>query len=218
MPSTLTKHSHADYNTTENSWLEQRTFVTYAPYLLSDKELAGEMLAELHDLENPTPPSTTDMTPVADPVGKSLSCGPFRLAFDSSGALSDLTHLTSGVRLANESHTLGSFIYKTYNDTDYREFLSDFAIRINPPGQGCLNASDPMTCFNFRKPNMTAAAHPLRRHILPHLTALYSRSNSDSCSFVTQVSTLLRMLCVCVLVPRRFDAPHHVSAFCILPF
>lgn len=153
------------------------------------------MLAELRDLDNPTPPSTTDMAQVADPVGKSLSCGPFRLAFDSSGALSDLTHLTSGVRLANESHTLGSFIYKTYNDTDYREFLADFAIRINSPGQGCLNTSDPMTCFNFRKPNITAAANPLRRHITPHLTALYSRSNSDSCSFVTQVSSCI--CCVC---------------------
>lgn len=186
------QHSHADYNTTENSWLEQRTFVTYAPYLLADQTLASEMLDELRALENPAPPSHQGMTRVADPVGKTLTCGPYALAFDAMGALQTLSHSASGAQLANSSHTLGAFIYKTYNDTDYRDYLADFAIRIDKPGTGCLNADDPMTCGNFRKPNLTAAAHPLRRTVTPHLTALYATSSSHSCSFVAKVGRVAK--------------------------
>eukprot|EP01050_Picozoa_sp_SAG11_P025994 SAG11_NODE_6067_length_1395_cov_1.146605_1_plen_382_part_10 len=51
---------HADYNTTVNSWLEQRTFVTQAPALLEAEfpELAANItaaLAALQVVEPPTP-------------------------------------------------------------------------------------------------------------------------------------------------------------------
>jgi hypothetical protein len=61
----FTNHKvHADYNTTVNSWIEQRTFVTAGPSILRNDapEFAAELESELRSLENPTPPSTDGFT------------------------------------------------------------------------------------------------------------------------------------------------------------
>jgi len=61
----LDNRNQADYNTTVNSWIEQRSFVTQAPALLQDEypDLAFNITSSLDTLKKVVPPSPTGMTP-----------------------------------------------------------------------------------------------------------------------------------------------------------
>jgi hypothetical protein len=193
---------NADYNSTVNSWVEQRTYVTAAPALLraSHPELAANLSAALAALAHVTDPSADAATMAgyervhgwtaggADMVhdcGGGVSVG-----FDGSGALSTL--VTPGAAWASAAQPLGRFLYETYNNSDYNPFLADMASRIGDTGvwpahtpstNGCAKPQghddSALTCGNFRKPNMTNAASPVQRSIAPTVTQLWQRNQQQ---------------------------------------
>jgi hypothetical protein len=181
--------NHADYNTTVNSWLEQRAHIQDAPLQLQEEypEVAARMQAALTQLARPTLPSTAGMRLVPSPAQQSFVCASLggEVAFDSTGAVVNL--VVNGTHLADPRHALGQYRYQTFTDEDYTLFLQDFTSRVE---QGC---ADPLNvdveCSNFRKVGM-ALANPVHRDLVPSLVALYAAP--DNCTFVTQVSTKAR--------------------------
>ena len=70
----------ADYNSTVNSWVEQRLFVTQAPALLKDAypALAANLTKALEELSHPAVPApTANMKKVN--AGEALECGDWTL-------------------------------------------------------------------------------------------------------------------------------------------
>ena len=162
---------HADYNTTVNSWVEQRTFVTQAPALLrrAYPALAANLTSALDALAHPTVPTpAAGMGAVASPVGKPLQCGGWTVKLGASGAMASLVHSSnSSVDWASESEPIGEFKYQTFTSGDFNIFLKDFASRIGDRGvwpehtagkyaEYNYSTSD-MTCGNVRRPTCTSA-------------------------------------------------------------
>jgi hypothetical protein len=131
---------HADYNTTVNSWLEQRSYITGAPRLLrkSHPELAASIEKALLDLETVTPASTEGFTLLDASAVKQqeFSCAGMKLGFNDHGALVKLSQPTSGVsdggsmEWANNSRPIGTFQYQTFTNKDYNIYLQDMAARL----------------------------------------------------------------------------------------
>eukprot|EP00041_Stephanoeca_diplocostata_P034253 m.1154078 g.1154078 ORF g.1154078 m.1154078 type:complete len:814 (-) comp24488_c0_seq7:2031-4472(-) len=182
---------HADYYSTINSWVEQRTFVTNTPDVLVDEypELSARMRETLHNISHPEMPSTEGFThvPSAEVPEKRFACGDLTVGFGSSGALVQLDDARSGVSWATNQKRIGEFRYQSFTDADYRVFLKDFASRT---GSGCANYNPATTgCGNFFKPNVTLG-HPVRRDLTGTLTELWTRTTADSgtCDFIVNVS------------------------------
>lgn len=183
-----TSQSHADYNTTINSWIEQRTFVTGAAAVLASEHpaLSRSMIAAFAALREVHPPSTINHAPVLS--SDTFVCGTVRVKFDSRGAVAMLS--ANGVEWASEQHPLGLFQYRTYDNEDYNVFLQDFASRVDGPGCGGYHPGsvDDSNCKNFRKPNVSSAS-PQQRALVPSLSALYRAdpSSTEGCQFVAEL-------------------------------
>ena len=112
---------HADYNTTVNSWVEQRTFVTQAPALLRTAypALATNLTSALDALAHPTIPTpAAGMGAVASPVGKPLQCGGWTIKLGDSGAMASLVHSSNpSFDWASESEPIGEFKYQTFTSS-----------------------------------------------------------------------------------------------------
>jgi hypothetical protein len=197
--------NHADYNTTVSSWVEQRLYVTDAPLLLAEShpKLASALnkgLAQLANVTEPGIPSTAEGFVRVDAAAlpsTTLECSGLVLGFGGDGSISRFDDSDSGISWAAPEHPLGQYLYETYTNSEYNKFLNDFAMRLGdkgvwpahtPPKSGCwysLNATDDLGCGNFRKPNVTAAAHPLRRTVTPTVDELWWRRGHDgSCEVV----------------------------------
>jgi len=200
---------NADYNTTTNSWIEQRTYLTDASKLLAGEhpDLMASIDEALVKLKDVQLPSTSGMATVANPAGQKFSCKGVELAFDERAAISHLmtststtpttakddegaasplssTSSTSSTSWASVANPVGLYQYQTFTNVDYNIFLEDFAIRIG----GChytANSTDDAACGNFRRPNVTSA-NPVARHLVPTLTTLWA--SADKCSFVAEAS------------------------------
>ena len=204
---------NADYNTTVNSWVEQRTYVTAAPALLQESypDLASNLSAALASLANVTDPSADEATMAGFQrlagwaPGDVHDCGGgVSVGFDRSGALSTL--VTPAAAWASPDQALGRFLYETYNNSDYNPFLADMSSRLKdhgvwphhtPPIDPCGKPQgyddSNMTCSNFRKPNMTNAARPLQRSISPTVTEVWQRraqgdDAEPKCDFLIKAS------------------------------
>ena len=77
-----------DYNTTVESWREQRTFITNAPRTLVSEqpELAMALSAALDRLKNVQLPPNQGLSPVVDPTSAQFQCGSLKvgLAFPAT--------------------------------------------------------------------------------------------------------------------------------------
>lgn len=143
---------HADYNTTANSWLEQRSYLTDASKVVANQypALAASIDDALAVLKDVKLPSKHGMSPVSNPVGRSFTCGTVELAFDARAALAKLSvhggrgssnirtkgngnaSDSNGVRSwASPSNPMGLYQYQSFTNKDYNIFLQDFAIRID---------------------------------------------------------------------------------------
>jgi hypothetical protein len=88
-------NSSIDYNTTAESWREQRAFITDAPKLLVSEQpaLAAALTSALEGLRDVRPPSTQHLSVVADPTTTRFQCGgggQLQVGFDARGAMSTL--------------------------------------------------------------------------------------------------------------------------------
>lgn len=185
----------ADYNTTVNSWLEQRKILTSTPKVIAPSypQFASRLAAAFSALAKPVPASAVGLS-LAPPT-QVFTCGAASVAFDATGAVSHFTDNHAGTQWATPQNPLGRFLYQSFTNEDYNVFLEDFAARIG----GCKykpGSKDDMGCGNFRKPNITAAG-PIHRQLTPIVTKLYHRATSDGCEFVVKV----RMLVPCSTHP-----------------
>ena len=173
---------HADYNTTVNSWIEQRAFVTQAPRLLQREypELAANIIKALADLKAVVPPTPAGLAalPSLDAPFKCGNSG-LELQVGKGGGLVSL--VSHGKRQwASMANPVGQFVYETYVAEDYTTFLHDFGSRIGDKGVWPQHTAGPfanytVTCAddaNFCKANMSAA-NPIRRSIRPTVTGIW---------------------------------------------
>lgn len=116
-PFVYNNSNQADYNTTVNSWLEQRTYVTQAPRLLVDAypEFASNLSAALASYENVTEPTVKQLIQSnyhlqnisSIQAGKifttaSFECGRFHVAINNDGSLGSLLDTVSNVDLVGD--------------------------------------------------------------------------------------------------------------------
>ena len=159
----------ADYNTSVNSWLEQRAFITQAPALLESEypELAANLTSALDSLKAVEPPSSIGMTPV-NPLNATFTCGGTELTVGSTGELVSLKR--NNVQWASRTNAVGQYLYETYTEADYKEFLLDLGSRIGDTGMWPDHTAGPYAHYtdanssrkcaddvSFCKANMTAA-------------------------------------------------------------
>ena len=195
-----------DYNTTAESWREQRTFIIDAPKLLEQEHpaFAASLATALEDLRDVKLPPTGQLHPVADPTALH-QCGGLQVGFDARGALSTLVGGGGGGTVwANASHPVGLFEYQSFDNEDYNVFLADFTARVNGssyracPAHYRPGTPDDMGCKNFRKPNVTSAA-PVHRVLHPTLTKLWAAAEDAAprevggaaavaCAFVAELA------------------------------
>jgi hypothetical protein len=142
-----TSAAQADYNTTINSWYEQRLFVTNAVQTVAVEhpELAASLVAAFEELQNVTSPSVVGLAPVVDPTSAVFVCGGNTVGFDARGALSTLES-SDGTRWASASTPVGLYQYHTFDNEDYNLFMQDFASRVDGPGCGGYVLS--FVCFS----------------------------------------------------------------------
>lgn len=167
------KHNshHADYNSTVNSWLEQRTFVTDAPKRFSKSgkhaALATSLDAAFAEIKSAAPIDAAALAAKgyvnvgAKASGTVFQCSAVRLGFDQSGAIDTLTTTASergsqwdyAGGSGDAAHAIGKYVYQTFTDEDYQVFLGDFASRLGDKGvwpahsapdtNECATAHDP---------------------------------------------------------------------------
>lgn len=108
----------ADYNSTVNSWVEQRLFVTQAPALLKDTypALAANLTMALDELAHPTVPVPTASMKKVN-AGEAVECGDWTLKLGSTGAVTSLVNTATATGAAtldwaSEEHPLGQFVYQ----------------------------------------------------------------------------------------------------------
>lgn len=193
--------NRADYNTTVNSWFEQRTYVQAAPDTLQrdHPNVASGLAQRLEAIARPPSPAPVDELLSAGyeiVTSEPRQCGRFRVAFNADGSIGDLTDVRSGQIWASANQSLGRALYQSFTNEDYNTYLNDFAARLGdtgqwpkhtPPKNACWKkpgAPDDDSCGNFRKPGMSAA-DPRRRQIAPSVTSvlLAPRAGDDMCSF-----------------------------------
>jgi hypothetical protein len=192
-----TSSAEADYNTTVNSWLEQRLYVTDAPKLLATAHpaLATSLESAFAALQDVRAPSTAGLDRVGgDPTKATFACGGgTTVGFDARGAITTLIS-RDGTGWASAANPVGLYSYRTYINEDYNLFLEDFASRVDGPGCGGYNASRPddSDCKNFRRPNVSSA-QPKRRVVVPSLKVLWhgvrgTDGADGACSFVVEMA------------------------------
>ena len=176
---------HADYNSTVNSWIEQRAFVTQAPLLLKEEypELAANISDALAALQAVEPvPSLVGLAPAALDVP--FACGSSGLALQV-GPGGGIVSLKRGERQwASPTHPVGQFLYETYVEADFTAFLQDLGARIGDSGVWPEHTIGPYAPFanttrtcaddvSFCKAGMSTA-HPKRRSIFPTVTNIWT--------------------------------------------
>eukprot|EP00038_Savillea_parva_P014002 m.9819 g.9819 ORF g.9819 m.9819 type:complete len:715 (-) comp2679_c0_seq1:122-2266(-) len=182
---------HADYNTTVNSWIEQRTWVTAGPAVLAHDEpgLAHDLAVELDAISHPQVPSSeTGFTEIStSDLTTPIHCdGGIEVQFGLDGSLTQLITKSGEPSWASLTNPLGQYRYQSFTDDDYWHFLADFAIRL--PGKGCEyqpGGNNDMSCGNFRKPNINIA-HPKHRDMTGNLTSL--KQKTGACEFLAEVT------------------------------
>ena len=138
----------------QQSWHEQRAFITNAVDAVrgSIPAFASRLDAEFKALSDVRVPSTEGY--VRAQPNAPLNCGCAAIVeFDTSGAISLLQR--GNVSWANASHRLGRYIYQSFDDTDYQEFLAGNRDDYSGPGFGrpsCTPNNTQAICGNFNKP------------------------------------------------------------------
>jgi hypothetical protein len=160
-----------------SSWDEQRAYIRSAVSALGDSALAGEARQALRALD-PVKPALTHDYEALDPTGV-FETAHFRFAFDSHGALSDLTERSTHHCWANATHRLGQLRYQTFSQADYDRFYRQYIRDKYHTANWALP--------DFTKPGM-AAAGAIQRFWDPGLRALYRRRETDGWRYLLNLA------------------------------
>ena len=118
----------ADYYSTQQSWEEQRTYITHAADAVEKDfpDFADRLRKTLHELIELTPPSTQGFKQVSP--DDTYSCGNFpTLQFNRNGSIDQLID-TDGNSWARDGNELGKFLYQTFTFDDFVDFMDDFGL------------------------------------------------------------------------------------------
>jgi len=155
-----------------NSWVEQRQFVRLTIEALADHPVVPAVLSEL-SLLTATKPDLTDFVQVSDmrtmfqcPVANIKA-----LQFGADGSVVRLNY--NNIEWANDSYSLGSFLYTTYNDTDIQNFVKQYEY-----WHGAFTG--------YQKNNLTASAAPESKTWPVVLSALYQKKVAE-CDFYARI-------------------------------
>jgi hypothetical protein len=147
---------------------------------------AAQLDAEFAVLSDVKQPSTAGYTRVQHDT--SLRCGAATIQFDASGAISMLAGEDKRA-WANATHTLGRYIYQSFDDDDYQEFLAGPNADTGGPGFGrpeCTPNNTRAICGNFNKPRM-ALGGAKHRELSPSLLSLWQKTAiTGQCSFLAE--------------------------------
>jgi hypothetical protein len=137
----------------EESWQEQRTYLTEAVAALDGTPLAGEAQAALAKIE-PQRPALAGFEPITD-FTKVFETAHFAVGFDGqTGAISRLVRKEGGRDWAGSANRLGLFRYETFSAQDYRRFWDQYIINKDDPNTSWWAIQD------FTKPGMEKDGAP----------------------------------------------------------
>lgn len=151
-------------------WDEQRNFSDLALEALGDHPLG--VMARKEIAQTRAQPISYDGFNTVDPSDL-LQCGGFLIQFDKQGSLIRLKD-DDGKEWASPAHPLGTFVYQTYNQTDFDRFD---------------NATTPYSLHFFLgigKPNMSKNASPESRIWKTKVDSLMQ--NKDKSEVIVQIS------------------------------
>lgn len=164
------------YGILEQSWWEQRDWgITYPLEALSDArhpllDLVQYQLSSLVP-HIPDPPSE-GYAPVPD-TAQIFTVGDFHIGFNSStGALHYLKNTKTGQVYADGESPLFEYVYRTYSQDDYVQFIRSYTNLSNPPD---------WALHDFGKPNDTVSQHAF---FPAQLQALWTRPAADGTDFL----------------------------------
>jgi len=160
------------------SWIEQRSFIYNSiSELPTNYPLVAQIEQEFSALI-PKIPSTSGFQQITD-FSTVFQAGRFKVSFGSSstqgtGAIFYLIDTTTGYVWANTDNTLGQFLYQTFNQTDFDNFLNNYYGLYKDP-------------YDFTKMNITEA-NPLHLNINPTLVSLWEQTQGSTTTFLLELS------------------------------
>lgn len=155
------------------SWQEQREYIDQAVSALAGSPLQAEAQRALDALCPSRPDPETSWTRV-DPY-QPFGGGRFLFGFNDQGGMAYLHDRTARRTHANPDHTLGSFIYQTFSEADYKRFYQQYVVNKRKTAGWSVD--------DFTKPGMGAAG-AVSREWRPKLERLYLRSSDTAEQFL----------------------------------
>jgi hypothetical protein len=165
--------SGAAFRKMEESWQEQRAYLTQAVDALADTGLQAEARTALAEVQ-PVRPNLEDGWERADPY---LPYGNdrFLIGFNDLGALAYLEDRVERRTWAGPERTLGQLRYQTFSQGDYEAFYQRYIINKRETASWALD--------DFTKPGMDTAG-AVSRTWLPKLDKLYAREREGELQFL----------------------------------
>ncbi|MBN9390168.1 MAG: DUF5054 domain-containing protein [Chloroflexi bacterium] len=137
----------------EESWDEQRAYITEAVAALEGTPLAGEAQAALAKIE-PQRPDLAGFEPISD-FTKVFETTHFEVGFDGqTGAINRLVRKDGGRNWAGSDNRMGLFQYETFSAQDYKRFWDQYIINKDDPNTSWWAIQD------FTKPGMEKDGAP----------------------------------------------------------
>ncbi|CAF5025348.1 unnamed protein product, partial [Rotaria sp. Silwood1] len=159
-------NSVQSYNNCRMAWLEQRDFFDMYLETVHDHPLYSiiqdELSAAFNNVTRPHLDHFKTVSPTDTFVLFHDSSSPIYVSFDKNlGSISNLTR-NEKIHWTDENSQLGSYVYITYNETDFIQLSNTYG---NP---------------GYDKPNATVNANPASRVWLPTLKSFYRSRNNEN--------------------------------------
>ncbi|PRP79015.1 hypothetical protein PROFUN_13257 [Planoprotostelium fungivorum] len=154
-----------NYQILINSWLDQRSYLDATIALLTNHSIIyNQIKKEIGELKTKKP-TGLGWKKIENPL-EQMWISKFSIGFGEDGSINHLLDTVSGKTYADLSHPLGSFVYNTYDNSDYDEYLTQYPYI---PGAWWLPG-------DFGKPNVTAGK-PTHNKDKPKLVNIYKKGN-----------------------------------------
>jgi len=187
--------NNSNFQMMEESWVEQRQYITKAIAALGTHPLAERIRHTLQVLE-PYVPNTSGYNKITNFDGKKLQCGRYTLAFTANGGgISYLYDSVTRRHWASDTNVLAKFIYTTFSESDFSTFLDQYAY--------CNWRKEcPWFIGDFGKQNCSAGG-AVHRVWSTRATVLYAKESVSECSFLQYLESDPNAYTL-------FGAPHHL--------
>ncbi len=166
--------SRPNFAKMEESWREQRAYLTAAVDALGTSALAAEARSRLAALQ-PARPSLAGYSQI-EPAAAPWRTRTFEIGFDrQSGAIDRLTDLRTGRRWATPAFPLGAISYQAFDESDYARFHRQY-----------VNKAEEIAWWaipDFTKPGIDAAGAQSHRWA-PQVEAIYHRQDEAGHTFL----------------------------------